>query len=98
MSMATTSSAIALSRVAIWYQDTQVDLALPTRAPISDYIDDVVDTFSDQVDIEARRSGQWTLARLDRPCSRAVRWPTRAWPTGRSSSCGWWPPPNATGR
>ncbi|WP_084020451.1 type VII secretion integral membrane protein EccD [Mycobacterium avium] len=65
--MAATSSGIALSRVAIWYQDTQVDLALPTRAPISDYIDDVVDTFSDQVDVEARRSGQWTLARLDRP-------------------------------
>lgn len=65
--MATASSAIALSRVAIWYQDTQVDLALPTRAPISDYIDDIVDTFSDQVDVETSPSGQWTLARLDRP-------------------------------
>jgi type VII secretion integral membrane protein EccD len=60
-------SAIALSRVAIWYQNISVDLALPTRAPISDYIDDVVDTFSDQVDVDTNARGRWTLARLDRP-------------------------------
>jgi type VII secretion integral membrane protein EccD len=61
------ASTIALSRVAIWYQNISVDLALPTRAPISDYIDDVVDTFSDQVDVETNPRGRWTLARLDKP-------------------------------
>lgn len=53
--------AVALSRVAVWYGDTQVDLALPSRDPISRYIDDVVDTMGQQVDLPTgtRGSGRW---------------------------------------
>jgi len=61
------ANAVALSRVAVWYGDTQVDLALPSRDPISRYIDDVVDTVGQQVDLPAGTPGQWTLARPDRP-------------------------------
>lgn len=60
------ANAVALSRVAVWYGDIQVDLALPSRDPISRYIDDVVDTLVQQVDLPTGTPGQWTLARLDR--------------------------------
>ena len=61
------ANAVALSRVAVWYGDTQVDLAVPSRDPISRYIDDVVDTVGQQVDLPTGTPGQWTLARPDRP-------------------------------
>jgi len=60
------AGAVALSRVAVWYGDTQVDLALPARDPISGYIDDVVDVVGQQADLSGASGGQWTLARPDR--------------------------------
>jgi len=63
-----TGNAAGLSRVAVWFGGTQIDLALPARDPIGDYIDEVVDTLSQQVDLPAGGpTGQWTLARPDRP-------------------------------
>ena len=65
--MARQAGAVALSRVAVWYGDTQVALALPAREAISGYIDDVVDVVGQQADLSSAAGGQWTLARPDRP-------------------------------
>lgn len=48
-----TGNAAGLSRVAVWFGGTQIDLALPARDPIGDYIDEVVDALSQQVDLPA---------------------------------------------
>jgi type VII secretion integral membrane protein EccD len=61
------ASAVALSRVEVWYQGKQRDLSLPSRAPISDYIDGVVDEMSEIIDIDTDPAGQWTLARPGGP-------------------------------
>ncbi len=69
--MAAKTSTAALSRVAVWYGGghggTQKDMVLPTHAPISDYIADVVDTLSDDDTLTAPAGSQWTLARLGGP-------------------------------
>lgn len=70
--MAPTTNGTALSRVAVWYGDSeqearQQDLVLPTQSPISDYIGEVVDQLSDGDPITAPAGSQWTLARTGGP-------------------------------
>jgi type VII secretion integral membrane protein EccD len=65
--VAARTSGGALTRVPVWFAQTQVDLALPAREPIATYIDDVVEVMGQQVDLPAAPVGQWTLARPDRP-------------------------------
>jgi type VII secretion integral membrane protein EccD len=65
--VATRTSAGTLTRVPVWFAQTQIDLAVPAREPIATYIDDVVEVMGQHVDLPAAPVGQWTLARPDRP-------------------------------
>jgi len=65
--MAATRSGTTLSRVAVWYRDIQRDLVLPSRAPIGDYIGDVVDALGELTEITPPSQSRWTLARPTGP-------------------------------
>ncbi len=57
-----------LLRVAVTHRRKQIDLALPSQQPISDYIADVVAAFAAVNDIDSPPHGrQWTLAKADAP-------------------------------
>ncbi|EUA24919.1 transcriptional regulator, Fis family domain protein [Mycobacterium xenopi 4042] len=88
VSMATTSSAIALSRVAIWYQDTKSIWRYPPgrQSATTSTTSSTHSATKSTSRPAAAASGRCPARPALQPSSSL---PTRAWPTGRSSSCGW---------